>query len=92
MANSRDQHAWLRRMYTQLAETSDFRQLAPDAQFRRLCEAIAKENPSYATHLREWPRSAILPLLGWLADPTSEEEPHAPVEIWRVSKDDRELV
>ena len=86
-----DPHAWLRRYYVALKNDGSFWMLATPQRFEALCTAVESEHPSRAASMREWSPAAKVGFLGWLESVTKEKPAVQEVELWRVSKDVREL-
>jgi hypothetical protein len=86
-----DPHAWLRPYYIALKNDSAFWMLAEPLRFEALCCAVEREHPSRAASMREWSPAAQQGILGWLETVTKEKPAVQKVELWRVTKDSREL-
>jgi hypothetical protein len=86
-----DPHAWLRPYYIALKNDSAFWMLAEPLRFEALCCAVEREHPSRAASMREWSPAAQQGILGWLETVTKEKPAVQEVELWRVTKDSREL-
>jgi hypothetical protein len=88
---SSDLHAWLRPFYVALKTDGSFWMLAAPQRFEALCVAVESEHPSRAASMREWSPVAKEGILGWLESVTKEKPAVQEVELWRVTKDAREL-
>jgi hypothetical protein len=86
-----DPHAWLRPSYVALKADGGLQKLAVPLQFEALCCAVEGEYPSRAASMREWSPAAKQGVLGWLDLVTKEKPAVHEVELWRVTKDVREL-
>ena len=92
MALTSDPHAWLRPYYVTLKADGGLQKLALPLRFEALCSAVEGEHPSRAAAMREWSPAAKQGILGWLESVTREKpEVAREVELWRVTKDTREL-
>ena len=67
--------------------------LVAPQRFEALCCSVEPEHPSRAATMREWSPAAKDGILGWLESVTKEKPEAAAkeVELWRVTKDTREL-
>jgi hypothetical protein len=65
--------------------------LAAPQRFEALCCALEPEHPSRAAAMRDWSAAAKDGTLKWLESVTKEKPSVQEVELWRVSKDTREL-
>jgi hypothetical protein len=88
---SSDPHAWLRPYFHQLAGEQGFSLLAPAIQFELLVAAVTEDQPQKAAQMREWSPTAQQSILGWLRSVTRQAPPQRQVELWRVTKGEREL-
>jgi hypothetical protein len=86
-----DPHAWLRPYYVALKNDGVFWMLAMPQRFEALCCAVEGEHPSRAASMREWSPAVKEGILGWLESVTKEKASVEEVELWRVTKDTREL-
>jgi hypothetical protein len=87
-----DPHAWLRPYYVALKADGGLQKLAIPLRFEALCCAVAGEHPSRAAAMREWSPAAKQGILGWLESITKEKpEAAKEVELWRMTKDTRQL-
>jgi hypothetical protein len=77
--------------YIALKNDGAFWMLAEPLRFEALCCAVEPEHPSRAASMREWSSAAQQGILGWLETVTKEKQAVRKVELWRVTKDTREL-
>jgi hypothetical protein len=85
-----DPHAWLGPYYIAL-KADGGQKLAVPLQFEALCCAVEDEYPSRAALMREWSPAAKEGILKWLDSVTPQKPAVREVELWRVTKDVREL-
>jgi len=86
-----DPHAWLRPHYVALQNDGAYWMLAGPQRFEALCCAVEGEYPSRAVSMREWSPVAKAGILKWLDSVTQQKPAVREVELWRVTKDTREL-
>ncbi len=86
-----DPHAWLRPYYVAIKNDGAYWMLAGPQRFEALCCAVEPEHPSRAAAMREWSPAAQKGILGWLETVTQQKPAVQEVELWRVTKDVREL-
>ena len=88
---SSDPHAWMRPCYEAVAAREGFAHLAPSHQFDLLVEAIAKDYPTKAAHMREWNAATQRATLAMFANVVYSSPAAREVELWRVAKAGRQL-
>jgi hypothetical protein len=86
-----DPHAWLRPYYVALNDDGTFWMLAGPQRFEALCCAVETDHPARAASMREWSPDVQRGILGWLESITKQTPALHEVELWRVTKDTREL-
>jgi hypothetical protein len=91
MLLSSDPHAWLRPYFAALSQQEAFTLLAPALRFSALCDAVASDHPTKAAQMREWSPAAQEATFRWLASITSQVGSVNEVELWTVTKPEREL-
>jgi hypothetical protein len=68
-----------------------FWMLAAPQRFEALCVAVEPEHPSRAATTRDWSPAAQQSILNCLESATRDKPAIQEVELWRVTKDTREL-
>lgn len=75
----------------ELASLAGFALLAPSLQFGLLVEAVARDYPTEAAKMREWDGLAQRAALSVFSNVVYSSPAAREVELWRVTKDSREL-
>ena len=91
MSFASDPYAWLLRFYTPLQAEPGFSLLAPSQQFAQLCDAVAVDHPAEAADMRAWSAKVQRTILEQLALSSDKTPPKVTSELWRVTKDRRQL-
>jgi len=81
----------MRPYYEAVASREGFSHLAPSHQFELLVEAIGKDYPAKAALMREWNAASQRATLSVFANVVYSTPAARELELWRVSKERREL-
>ena len=89
---SSDPNAWLRPYWQRLhQQQSFFANLAPELQANALADALAEDHPNEAAEIREWNSTTRRAMIAVLDQALKEKHADKQVELWRMTKGNREL-
>jgi hypothetical protein len=88
---SSDPLAWMRPYFDAVAAREGFAHLSPSHRFAALVDAIAQDHPAKSAELRDWEPAMQRAALQAFADRAYDRPGDREVELWRVTKDSREL-
>ncbi len=90
---SSDPNAWLRAFWKRLHEEQPFfPNLAPELQAEALANLVAEDHPAKATEIREWNATTRRAFIARLDQALREKKADRQVELWRMRKDEREVL